>query len=62
MEEARQFGLKRLFVLTYRNVFFSRFGFEEVEKRDLPQKIWTDCVKCPKFPQCDEFAMVLRLS
>ncbi len=58
MDEAREFGIERLFVLTYRKDFFGNFGFKEVEKTELPQKIWTDCVKCPKFPLCDEVAMV----
>jgi len=61
MGEARQFGIGRVFVLTYRHDFFGRFGFREVEKTELPQKIWTDCVKCPKFPLCDEIAMVAGL-
>lgn len=61
MEEARQFGIHRVFVLTYRNDLFARFGFKEVEKTELPQKIWTDCVKCPKFPRCDEIAMIALL-
>ncbi len=61
MEEARRFGIGRVFLLTYRRDFFRRFGFEEVEKKELPQKIWTDCVKCAKFPLCDEVAMLARL-
>ena len=24
-------------------------------------KIWADCVRCPKFPDCDEIAMILTL-
>jgi amino-acid N-acetyltransferase len=60
-DEARQFGIEKLFVLTYRNDFFGRLGFREVEKTELPQKIWTDCIKCPKFPLCDEIAMVAYL-
>ena len=62
IDEARQFGIEKLFVLTYRPGFFGRFGFEQVEKTDLSQKIWTDCVKCPKFPLCDEVAMVASLN
>jgi amino-acid N-acetyltransferase len=58
MDEAKQFGLGRLFVLTYRDDFFRRFGFREVEKSELPHKIWTECINCPKFPRCDEIAMV----
>jgi amino-acid N-acetyltransferase len=61
LDEARQFGISTVFVLTYRNDFFAQFGFTEVEKAELPHKIWTDCVKCPKFPHCDEIAMVARL-
>jgi amino-acid N-acetyltransferase len=61
MEEATRLALQKLFVLTYRREFFRRFGFTEVEKTQLPQKIWTDCVKCPKFPLCDEVAMITRL-
>ena len=61
MDEARDLGAEKLFVLTYRNDFFGRFGFREVEKTELPQKIWTDCVKCPKFPLCDEVAMIAHM-
>jgi amino-acid N-acetyltransferase len=45
-------------VLTYRDDFFHRFGFREVEKSELPHKIWTECINCPKFPRCDEIAMI----
>jgi amino-acid N-acetyltransferase len=58
MDEAREFGVEKIFVLTYRDGFFGGLGFNEVEKTELPQKIWTDCIKCPKFPRCDEVAMV----
>ncbi len=61
IEEARAFGISRLFVLTYRDSFFRGFAFEEVEKNELPHKIWTDCIKCPKFPECDEIAMIHTL-
>jgi amino-acid N-acetyltransferase len=57
-EEAREFGTTQLFVLTYQVEFFKRMGFEVADKRDLPHKIWSDCIKCPKFPECDEVAMV----
>ena len=61
IDEARGFGIDKLFVLTYRDKFFRGFGFEEVEKTELPHKIWTDCVKCAKFPRCDEIAMTIAL-
>ena len=61
LSEAVELGLKKVFVLTLITDFFSRFGFKEVEKSSLPHKIWADCIKCPKFPDCDEIAMILEL-
>jgi amino-acid N-acetyltransferase len=58
MEEAEQMGVYRVFVLTYRINFFERQGFRHMEKSELPHKIWADCIKCAKFPECDETAMV----
>jgi len=59
--EARQLGLKRLFCLTYRPDFFSKHGFRLSDKSELPHKVWGDCIKCVKFPDCDENAMILDL-
>jgi len=59
--EARSLGLKRVFVLTYVEEFFAKLGFKTVEKSELPHKVWSDCLKCSKFPECDETAMVLDL-
>jgi len=61
LEEARQIGLRRVFALTYQVDFFSKLGFAEIEKSQLPHKVWGDCVRCPKFPECDEVAMMLDL-
>jgi amino-acid N-acetyltransferase len=61
LEEARALGLKRLFCLTYRPDFFAKFGFVVVDKSELPHKVWGDCIKCVKFPDCDEIAMILDL-
>jgi amino-acid N-acetyltransferase len=61
LSEVAELGLKKVFVLTLIKDFFARFGFKEVEKSLLPHKIWTDCMKCPKFPDCDEIAMILEL-
>ncbi len=61
IDEARVLGLKRLFCLTYKPNFFSKFGFEIVDKSQLPHKVWGDCIKCPKFPDCDEIAMAMDL-
>jgi amino-acid N-acetyltransferase len=61
LDEARALGLKKVFCLTYKPDFFGRFGFTIVDKSELPQKVWRDCVNCVKFPDCDEIAMVLKL-
>ena len=61
LREARSLGIKRVFVLTYVEGFFAKMGFNTVEKSELPHKVWSDCLKCSKFPECDETAMVLDL-
>ena len=60
--EARAIGLKRIFCLTYKPDFFGKHGFRLVDKSELPHKVWSDCIKCVKFPDCDENAMVLDLN
>lgn len=62
LEEAVSLGLKRVFTLTYTPDFFFTLGFKEVEKSTLPHKIWADCMKCVKFPDCDETAMMIEVS
>jgi amino-acid N-acetyltransferase len=61
LEEARLLELNRVFTLTYVPGFFEQFGFTEIDKSCLPHKIWADCLKCPKFPDCDETALMLDL-
>ena len=61
LEESRQLGVKRVFALTYEPEFFERLGFKKVDKAVLPHKIWTDCLKCVKFPDCDETALLKEL-
>lgn len=62
LDEARELAVPRVFALTYQEGFFYKMGFKEVDKQTLPQKIWADCLKCVKFPDCDETAMLLELS
>jgi len=62
LDEAREMRLQKVFTLTYQTEFFSKLGFEKVEKLTLPQKIWGDCVHCAKFSDCDEIAMLLKLT
>ena len=58
VDEARQFSLDAVFAFTYVPGFFRKLGFEEVERGELPLKVWKDCLRCPKFQCCDEIAMV----
>ena len=59
--EARELGIHRVFVLTYKRGFFEKMGFHLVDKASLPHKIWADCLKCVKFPDCDETAMMREI-
>lgn len=60
--EAKFYGLKSVFTLTYQKEFFERLGFIEIPKDELPaQKIWADCIKCKKFPVCNEIALIYTL-
>ncbi len=61
MEDCEQLQISKVFSLTYQEVFFTKLGFSIVDKDILPQKIWADCVHCPKYPDCDETAVILDL-
>lgn len=61
IEEAKELGIAQLFTLTYETGFFEHLGFRVVDKNVFPQKIWADCLHCPKFPECDEVALVMDL-
>ncbi len=61
IKEAGALGIKRVFALTYYPEFFKKMGFEDIDKNDLPQKIWGDCLKCPLFPECEEVAVIKEL-
>jgi len=61
LNEAKELGLKEVFVLTKNPAFFSKCGFEEIDKSRLPHKVWKDCMMCPRFPECDEVAMIIKI-
>ncbi|OPZ05395.1 MAG: Amino-acid acetyltransferase [candidate division BRC1 bacterium ADurb.BinA364] len=61
MDEARRLSIPRVFALTFKPGFFVKLGYTPIDKHDLPQKIWTECVRCPKFPDCNEQAVVIDL-
>ena len=62
IEEAKEFGINRVFTLTYQVKFFEKLGFRVIDKNSLPHKIWRDCINCVKFPDCDETAMEIVVS
>ncbi len=57
-EEARSLEVEKIFVLTYRQELFKKIGFYEISKSELPHKIWSECVNCIHFPDCDEVALM----
>lgn len=61
LEEAKSLCIPRVFCLTRKTTFFERFGFRQIDRMELPRKIWGECQRCPKFPNCDETAMLLPL-
>ena len=61
LEEVRDLGIETVFCLTYKPDFFERFGFRRVDVMELPRKVWGECQRCPKFPNCDEIALVYNL-
>ncbi len=61
LKEAKSFAMKKVFALTYRPDFFKKFGFTQIDISELPLKIWSDCILCVKFPDCDEVAMMKEM-
>ena len=59
--EAHDNELESIFAFTYVPQFFSKLGFSEVERGELPLKVWKDCLRCRKFKNCDEIAVLKRL-
>jgi amino-acid N-acetyltransferase len=58
---ARVQGFDKLCAFTHSPGYFSQMGFSIVPHLWLPEKIFTDCVKCPQFRHCGQFAMVAPL-
>ena len=58
LKEASELGIPTVFCFTYQPEFFKQQGFIDIDKVELPRKVWTDCLRCPKFPNCDEVALI----
>ncbi len=61
LEEAKNLKIKKVFALTFKPEFFKKYGFKKIDKSKLPHKIWSECIKCSKFPDCDEVALMIKL-
>jgi amino-acid N-acetyltransferase len=62
VDEAEEIGIARVFALTYVPELFVKMRFQIVDKALLPRKVWTECVYCPKFPDCGEIAVLLGIN
>jgi len=58
IDEAKELGIPKIFCLVRKPAFFERHGFQLIDKTELPQKVWAECYRCPKFPNCDEVALI----
>ncbi len=61
LEEAKKLGIPTIFCFTYKPAFFENVGFAQLDKLELPRKVWGECYRCPKFPDCDEVALIYHL-
>jgi len=58
LAETKELGIRKVFALTFNPEYFEKRGFRKIEKEQLPHKIWSECINCPKFPNCEEVAML----
>lgn len=58
LDEGDALGIEKVFTLTYKPDFFRKLGFIRISREELPQKVWKECIDCPKYPNCDEIAMI----
>jgi amino-acid N-acetyltransferase len=60
LDEASELGIPTVFCLSYKPTFFEKYNFRRVDKMELPRKVWSECYRCPKFPDCDEVALIYQ--
>jgi len=61
LKEAKELGITTVFCLTTKPAFFEKLGFFQQDKMELPRKVWGECYRCPKFPNCDAVALIYHL-
>jgi len=62
VQDARSYGVEKLFALTYEKGFFAAHGFSLIDRDELPEKVWRECFACDKLSCCDEIAMIRELN
>lgn len=62
LAEGRKLQIEKIFALTFQPLFFEKCGFTYIDKKELPQKVWTECINCPHFPDCNEIALIKKIS
>lgn len=61
MQEAQELQISRVFALTQIPEFFLKHGFQILDKTHFPHKVWSECIRCPKFQNCDEVAVGITI-
>lgn len=62
LSEAVTLGIYKVYTLTEKTGFFAHLGFVEESMDNLNQKVFSDCLNCPRFPDhCNEVAMIMEL-
>jgi amino-acid N-acetyltransferase len=61
VDMAQERGFREICALTLSEKFFTRLGFELVDRWSISPKVWQACIYCPKFHRCDEVAVLMRL-
>lgn len=61
LQEARELQIARVFALTQIPGFFLKHNFQILDKTHFPHKVWSECIRCPKFQNCDEVAVGITI-
>lgn len=61
MEDGRKLGVQQIVVLTQNPKSFVNVGFRQVERTDVPQIVWKECINCVHFPDCTEKPVLFDL-
>ena len=58
LKEARRQRITRVCLFTRIPEYFARLGFSLAQREQIPDKLYRDCLACPRLECCDEIAMV----